>query len=296
MSQQSPIEMDPVILQTLLQLQQNEITEHLIYRKIGKLTKNAENSRILNKIAADELSHYQRWKHYTERDVKPVVYKVWFYTLISWFLGFTFAIKLMENEEDKGKNCYRELTATFEEAKQILQDEDDHEKALIAMLDEERLRYAGSVILGLNDALVELTGALAGLTLALQNTRLIALTGSITGVAAALSMAASEYLSTKTEETSKTPFKASFYTGVAYLCTVLILIMPYLLFDNYFLCLGVTLILAVIIIAAFNFYISVARDLSFGKRFWEMTVLSFSVATLSFGISFLLKQVLGVEI
>jgi VIT1/CCC1 family predicted Fe2+/Mn2+ transporter len=288
--------MDQTILQTLLQLQQNEITEHFIYKNISKLTKNRENSGILAKIADDELKHYQRWKHYTNKDVKPVRYKIWFYTVISWILGFTFAIKLMENEEEKGKDIYHLLSETIEEANQILQDESEHEIALIAMLDEERLRYAGSVILGLNDALVELTGALAGLTLALQNTRLIALTGSITGVAAALSMAASEYLSTKTEETSKTPFKASFYTGIAYLCTVLILIMPYLLFSNYFLCLGVTLMLAVIIIAAFNFYISVARDLSFSRRFWEMTLLSFSVATLSFAISYLLKRVLAVDI
>ena len=45
------------------------------------------------------------------------------------------------------------------------------------MLDEERLRYIGSVVLGLNDALIELTGALAGLTLALQNTQLNLLLG-----------------------------------------------------------------------------------------------------------------------
>jgi VIT1/CCC1 family predicted Fe2+/Mn2+ transporter len=33
--------------------------------------------------------------------------------------------------------------------------------------------YLGSIVLGLNDALVELTGVLAGLTLALQNSEII---------------------------------------------------------------------------------------------------------------------------
>ena len=51
-----------------------------------------------------------------------------------------------------------------------------------------RLEYMGSVVLGLNDALVEFTGALAGFTLALSDSRLTALTGSITGIAAALSI------------------------------------------------------------------------------------------------------------
>jgi VIT1/CCC1 family predicted Fe2+/Mn2+ transporter len=97
------------------------------------------------------------------------------------------------------------------------------------LLDEELLRYAGSIVLGLNDALVELTGALAGFTLALQNTRLIALTGLITGVAAALSMAASEYLSTRSEGGGRSPLRASLYTGTAYIITVFLLILPYLL-------------------------------------------------------------------
>jgi len=99
----------------------------------------------------------------------------------------------------------------------------------IDMIDEERLRYVGSMVLGLNDALVELTGALAGLTLALQNTRLVAMTGLITGVAGSLSMAASEYLSTKSEGGVKEPFRASVYTGFAYVLTVIFLILPYLL-------------------------------------------------------------------
>src|SRR5574341_282925 len=106
-----------------------------------------------------------------------------------------------------------------------MREEDMHEQKLLAMLDEEHLHYVGSVVLGLNDALVELTGALAGLTLALQNTELIALTGLITGIAASLSMAASEYLSTRSEETEKHPFRAAVYTGIAYIITVTLLIL-----------------------------------------------------------------------
>ena len=69
--------------------------------------------------------------------------------------------------------------------------EQEHEAALIELIDEERLRYISSMVLGLNDALVELTGALAGFTFALGNTTTIAMAGFITGSAATLSMAAS---------------------------------------------------------------------------------------------------------
>jgi len=152
------------------------------------------------------------------------------------------------------------------------------------------------VVLGLNDALVELTGSLAGLTLALQNTRLIALTGCITGIAAALSMAASEYLSTKTEAATQQPLKAAFYTGTTYVMTVILLIVPYLVLSNYYVSLACTLSTAVVIIALFNFYISVAIDQPFKKRFAEMAALSLGIAGLSFLLGLALRVVLGVEV
>ncbi len=178
----------------------------------------------------------------------------------------------------------------------MAREESDHENALIQLLDEEMLSYMGSIVLGLNDALVELTGVLAGLTLALQNTKLIALTGLITGIAAALSMGASEYLSTKSEETVKNPIRASLYTCGAYLVTVLILILPYLVLSNYYLCLGCTLVAAVLIIALFNYYISVTKDVPFKGRFLEMAGLSLGVAGFSFLLGFVLRSFLGIDV
>jgi VIT1/CCC1 family predicted Fe2+/Mn2+ transporter len=282
--------------ETLLVYQKNEITEHHIYRMLAKTVKSPENRRVLEEIANDERRHYQSWRTHTQQDVKPDKLKIWKYYLVSRVFGFTFGVKLMERGEESAQDAYEQLREAIPEAEAIVRDEHEHEDALLELLDEERLRYMGSIVLGLNDALVELTGALAGLTLALQNTRLIALTGLITGIAAALSMAASEYLSTKSEETEKHPVRASAYTGVAYVGTVLILILPYLILENFYLCLGCTLVAAVLIIGFFNYYISVAKDVPFGRRFLEMTGVSLGVAALSFFIGFLIRSFLGVEI
>jgi len=284
------------IRQRLLVYQKNEITEYHIYRRLARTIKSPENRRILESIADDELRHYGDWRAYTRQDVEPDRLGIWKYYLISRIFGFTFGVKLMERGEESAQESYEQLREVIPEAEAIIRDEHHHETALLQLLDEERLRYTGSMVMGLNDALVELTGALAGLTLALQDTQLIALTGSITGIAAALSMGASEYLSTKTEETAKQPLKASFYTGGAYLVTVLILILPYLVLRNYYLCLGCTLAGAVLIIAFFNYYISVAKDEPFSRRFFEMAGLSLSVAALSFLIGFLLRTFLGVDV
>ncbi len=279
----------------LLQFQRNEITEHHIYMGLAAQAKNEKNQRILEHIAADEMRHYHEWKTHTGKDVAPCRLTILYYKLIARFFGFTFAIKLMEAGEDKAQENYREMLEELQ-ISHIIDDENDHEQELIEMLDEERLRYVGSIVLGLNDALVELTGALAGLTLALQNTKLIALTGSITGLAAALSMGVSEYLSTKSEDSGQNPVKASIYTGTAYVLTVVSLIAPYLIFESYYICLAITLSIALLIVAAFNYYISVVQEVSFRKRFLEMAGLSLGVSAISFLIGIVLRKFFGIEV
>src|SRR6187200_370255 len=254
----------------VLSFQQTEITEHHIYKRLAQKVNSPENAKIIEQIAEDELRHYNGWKNYTNQDIEPRWFYVWFYYLISVAFGFTFGIKLMERGEENAQANYAGISNAIPEALKFQHDEDVHEERLINMLDEERLRYAGSVVLGLNDALVELTGALAGLTLALQNVKLIALSGLITGIAASMSMAASEYLSTRSEDTSKHPVRAALYTGIAYIITVTLLVLPYLLIENYILDLAIALTTAVIIIAVFNYYISVAKGESFRARFTEM--------------------------
>jgi len=296
MDQSARPALDQEIKRKLLTYQENEITEHHIYKKLAQTVDSPENRRILNDIAEDELRHYHDWRAYTQEDVEPDQWRIWKFYLISRILGFTFGIKLMEHGEEDAQENYAAVQDQIEEAGSIAEEENDHEEALIQMLDEERLQYTGSIVLGLNDALVELTGALAGLTLALQDTDLIALSGSITGIAAALSMGASEYLSTRAEQTAKHPVRASIYTGGAYLMTVILLILPYLLIDNYYICLACALLGAVAIIGSFNYYVSVARDEPFKERFLEMTGISFGVALFSFLIGYVIRSVLDVDV
>ena len=284
------------IRKKILLFQETEITEYHIYKRLAKRINSVENAKILDQIAEDELRHYNGWKEYTNEEVQPRWLFVWFYYLVSILFGFTFGLKLMEMGEEKAQVNYEAVSKVIPQATQYQDEEDKHEHQLIEMLDEERLQYAGSVVLGLNDALVELTGALAGLTLALQNVKLIALSGLITGIAASLSMAASEYLSTRSEDTKKHPVRAAIYTGIAYITTVTLLILPYLLFENYYLDLGIALTTAVIIIAVFNYYISVAKGESFRERFVEMAGLSLSVAAFSFVIGYFIRLWLGIEV
>ena len=292
----SGVELDERTQTALLTAQCNEMTEHLIYQRLARAVKEPANSEVLRRIAEDELRHYRFWKQYTSQEVRPNRRKVWWYVFLAKTLGLTFSIKLMEQGEEKAQVVYGRIAEAIPEADGIVHDEDIHEHALIALIDEERLRYVGSMVLGLNDALVELTGALAGLTLAFRNTRVIGMAGLITGIAASMSMAASEYLSTKSEESEQDPLKACLYTGVAYVLTVMLLIFPYFVFQSYYASLALTLAMAVLVILLFTFYISVARDTPFRERFLEMALVSLGVAALSFAIGYVVQEVLGVAL
>lgn len=284
------------VRRTLLAFQKSEITEYEVYARLARRLRSPENGALLTRISHDELRHYRMWRSHTGRDVKPRRWRIWMYYWIGRVLGLTFGIKLMERGEKEAQDHYEELRGVIPEIDVVIREENEHEMALVALIDEERLRYVGSIVLGLNDALVELTGALAGLTLALRNTRLIALSGLITGLAAALSMASSEYLSTKAEAKGAQPLRAALYTGTAYGVTVVLLILPYLVLTNYFVCLAWTLSAGLLVIAAFNYYVSVAQDQPFRRRFFEMAGVSLGVAALSFGVGYLVRILLGVEI
>lgn len=282
------------IRKLIRKMQKGEITEYYVYLNIAKRIKNEENKKILEKIAKQEKAHNAFWESHTKEKIKPNRFKIFIYTLMSRLFGYTFTLKLMEKGENHANKTYQKLAEYIPEALKIAAEEDEHEQKLLSLLNEESLNYVGSIVLGLNDALVELSGALAGLTLAMTDPTIIVVSGLITGIAASLSMASSEYLSAKTEG-KPDALKSAFYTGTAYIITVAILILPYLLLgNNKFLALGIMLASVVLIILVFNYYISVAKDLPFKKRFFQMTAISLTVAAISFGIGYLINIIFGI--
>ena len=283
-------------VKNLLAFQKNEITEHHIYTKIAAITPEPGNRDVLLRIAQEELGHYRIWQRYTRQDVGPDFLRVTIYSLAARIFGMTFAIKLMEGVEQRAQKADRSLSLLIAELPLMLADEETHEHDLIALLDEERLKYIGSVVLGLNDALIEFTGTLAGLTFALQNARIIAVAGLITGVAASLSMGASEYMARRADNSRTDPFKASIYTGMTYILTVVLLILPFLLIANPYVALIFTLSGAVVVIFLFTFYLSVAKDLPFRRRFYEMAAVCLGIAAISFVIGLAIRLVLNVNV
>ncbi|HII16454.1 TPA: rubrerythrin family protein [Candidatus Woesearchaeota archaeon] len=286
-------------MKLLQSFQKNEITEHIIYTILAKKLQGTPNAKILRQIANDEERHYRFWRQYTKRDIKPKMFRVFWYTIIASLLGLSFGLKLMEQGEVIAAKALRAFKGKLPGINEMIGDEQKHEVDLLKLMPEEKLEYAGSVVLGLNDALVELTGALAGLTFALQNARIIGFIGAITGFAASFSMAASHYLSTKEEaeqNTAKSPLKGALYTGIAYILTVTLLVAPYFVLQNVFSALAMMMGIAITVIACYTFYITTAKSQRFTPRFLEMALISLGVAAATFLVGVFIRSVFGIDI
>jgi VIT1/CCC1 family predicted Fe2+/Mn2+ transporter len=311
--------MDKRLLAAALKMQEGELSEYEIYTQLAERCKDSHNAQVLHDIAEAEKAHAGFWEKMTGRKVRAKRFKVWSTVLTARALGLTFTLKRMEKGEKRASKSYKKfisalpgaesmlaeeevwagrayksLIAAIPEAREIMDEEDDHEAQLLNMLDEEMLQYMGSIVLGLNDALVELTGSLAGFSLAMESPSSVSLAGLVTGVSGALSMAASEFLSSRANNEEHAG-RSAVYTGAAYLVCVIVLILPFLLLNAKFVSLAITLALAVLIIFAFNYYLSIAKDLNFKQRFGQMAGVSLGVAAVSFLFSWLLKSVMGID-
>lgn len=292
--------MDKIRLERLLALQKMEATEAEVYRRLAMMQSDPVNKAILEGIALEEERHEVFISEMTGRVVSPNRFQVMKQIILARIFGFTFSIMMMESTENNIASEYRDLGLD-----DIAEEEEVHEENMISMLDEERIRYSGSIVLGMSDALIELTGALAGLTFALKDLNLVALAGLVTGIAAAFSMGASEYLSSRAEKREVSAIKSAFFTWISYLLTVILLISPYLIInaegsgyfglENHVVALIGTFIIGLVIVGVFNFYTSVVERVSFSARFMEMVGILGAVSLISYVIGVALGATLGVS-
>ncbi len=279
----------------LLKAQQSEITEYYIYLNLASMSKG-KNKQILTQIAKDELKHHGLLKKVSGKELEPDKFKIKFYTLLSKIFGLIFVLKIMENGEDSAIETYSKLKSKYPFLSKVIKDEERHELELINLLSDDKVKYASSIVLGLNDALVELSGSIVGFSFVIEKLKLVGISGLVLGIAASLSMTASSYLSAK-EEKEADPKKAAIYTGLAYILTVLILVSPYLLLPSnisVYIPMLIMLTLTLVVIAVYSYYMSIVKDEKFLPKFMEMSTLSLGVAFISFLAGVFLRTFIGV--
>jgi VIT1/CCC1 family predicted Fe2+/Mn2+ transporter len=281
--------MEEKFLKTLLKYQKSELIDYIFYKKLAEKVKYKDIQKILEKLSKEELKHYNLLKEITKQDLKLNFLdklKLKFYDFLTYLLGVAFAIRLAEKNELEGIERYqtlnldKKLSNTIES---ILKDERIHEKELLNLINDERVKNLDAIVLGINDALVELTGALVGMAGVIDNTLKAGFSGLIVGISAALSMAASSFLSKKAEtDDIKKAIKSGLYTGIAYLITVIILVYPFFIVKSSYLASLWTVLNAIFVIFLYSYYYSIVKEKNFMKEFILMSSIVAGVSLISF--------------
>jgi VIT1/CCC1 family predicted Fe2+/Mn2+ transporter len=293
----------------LVRQARNELFNHHLYRALAEADDDARNRELLQALAEHERRHFEFWIRLAGASPDEVAVpqrKLRFTLLARKILGLTFTIRRLERAEEETIRRYEQILDTggldgeaSERLRQIIRDEQEHEREFEQRLSDERVAYLGAAVLGLNDALIELTGGLTGLVSSISNSRLIGFTGLIVGIAASLSMGASNFLSermTPQSQQALQPLRAAIYTGVAYILVVLGLVAPFFIGIDRRIALLVTWIVAIGIIAGFSYYSAHVQMTSFRRLFGQMLALGLGVAVVTFLIGRVVSRTLGIEV
>lgn len=158
----------------------------------------------------------------------------------------------------------------------------------------EKYIKSSAIVLGMHDALVSQTGIITGLAFALTDNRLIIMTGIISAVSDGLSMLASNYLAERERTTLKNSIIAGVYTGVAYLGTSALLLIPFFITDDVKNAVISSFTIAVIIIFLFNYCMARHDGRGIKYRFFEMLGICTGVSIIAFFIGEIAKHILGI--
>lgn len=163
------------------------------------------------------------------------------------------------------------------------------------MVRKDNFYAAGAIVLGMHDALVSLTGLIAGLAIAMADRHSIILTAIIASVTASLSMGASNYLSVRAAGGQHAVINA-IYTGGAYMLTCILLIIPFFIFENRATELTVMFAIAISEIFLFNYYLGRIQNKPYMKKFLEMLCICAGVSIIAFLIGLCANICLGINV
>ena len=190
----------------------NEVNDAAIYNTLMKMEKDPTFREKLEHISKMESGHAGFWLSFLEnRGFSPKKKKraafMGAVKLLKRIFGSTLIVPLFELGESTAVSAYTSFlessTLTQEEQSQlrkIIMDELEHEKVFSTSKQLLKVENFRDFILGMNDGLVEILGAVAGLSAVyMHNPLLVAASGMIIGVAGALSMGIGAFISVRSQ-------------------------------------------------------------------------------------------------
>ncbi|MCX7606964.1 MAG: rubrerythrin family protein [Bacteroidia bacterium] len=266
-----------------------------LYRWLSERVKSQKHRELLLDFANQEALHYDFWRRWTPETVSYSGWRFRWFQLLAWLLGTTFVLQLLERREHETISEYRRILPTLPQEAQaellsLIEEEEKHEGELLSAVatEEPRLRYIGFIVLGLSDAIIEVTGVHAGFLGVSHNPLAAGIAGLIVGFSASISMASAAYLQAKQNPTVSAT-RSAMYTGISYVFAVVILALPYFLFSHMGAAFWSSAILAVFLVLGFVYYSSVIAERHFRREALESLGVLGITALLSYGFGELIR-------
>jgi VIT1/CCC1 family predicted Fe2+/Mn2+ transporter len=281
----------------------DEWSDYTLYDRLSKtVSSDSPFAGVLAELSATEHGHYEFWKKYVPGE-EPNLGKLKLYWILFLrrFFGLTFATRYLDRHESSVVKEYQGLAELIPEGDRaafeaMVADEKEHEKAFALKVESSAVRYIAFVVLGLADALVEISGIHAGWLGLFDKTEIAGLAGVIAGGAASLAMASAAFAQAKQGFQGSARLSAV-YTGVSYFITAVILATPYFLTSNMLLALGSSLTLAVVILAITTWYSVVIQQKVFLKDFVEILAILFATTIVVFALgAFVSAEFPGIKV
>ena len=271
----------------------HEYTDSTLYERLSRtVDESSPFADVLKQLSATEGKHSEFWSRYAP-DEKPKLnrMKVLWILFLRRVLGLTFASRYLDRHELSVVKEYQEVAgmiprddkAAFEE---MVADEVQHEQEFAQKVESTAVRYISFVVLGLADALVEISGIHAGSLGIYNKTELAGLAGITAGAAASLAMASAAFAQAKQGFHGSARLSA-LYTGVSYFVSAVLLATPYFLTASVIYALASSLVIAVAMLALTTYYSTVIANKPFARDFLEILgiLLGATVALYFFGLA-----------
>jgi len=266
----------------------DEFSDCTLYDRLSRtVPDDSPFKQVLQELSATERRHFEFWRKYVPGEEPRLArMKMYWILFLRKFFGLTFATRYLDRHESNVVKEYQGLARLIPETDrpaydEMVADEREHEKAFAKKVESSAVRYISFVVLGLADALVEISGIHAGWLGLFEKTEIAGLAGVVAGGAASLAMASAAFAQAK-QGFSGSARLSAVYTGVSYFITAIILATPYFLTSSMLLALGSSLTLAVAILAITTWYSIVIQQRPFMKDFVEILAILFATSLLVF--------------
>ena len=291
----------PDLAKVAVESARDEYTDGAVYLALSRREKNPTFKKALEELSAGERIHYEFWKTYAP-DVTVTVnrLKVYFILLLRLTLGLTFTMKFLERHEDSLHRRYKQIAESIPVVDKarflaMMADEENQENLLMGEIHEGRVKYMSFIVLGLADAVVEISGIHAGSLGIYNRTELAGIAGIVAGMAASIAMASAAYAQAKQGFEGSAKWSA-IYTGVSYMITAVLLASPYFLTGSMIWALGTSLVIGVLLVAAMTYYDTIISARAFKRQFGEIAGIILAASLALYIAGTLIRQLLGIVI